>query len=65
MVADFHLHTSASDGTSSSPDLLVDGDAERFTAALRVAGRLSLRFTPGRDAHGPAGFDRVYGEVPA
>jgi 3',5'-nucleoside bisphosphate phosphatase len=47
---------------SSSPELFVDGDAERFTAALRAAGdALSLRFTRGSDAHGPADFDRVYG----
>jgi len=51
---------------SSSPELFVDGDAERFTAALRVAGAaLSLRFTRGSDAHGPADFDRVYGPAPA
>jgi len=51
---------------SSSPELFVDGDAERFTAALREAGKaLSLRFTRGSDAHGPADFDRVYGPVPA
>jgi predicted metal-dependent phosphoesterase TrpH len=51
---------------SSSPELFVDGDAERFTAALRVAGEaLSLRFTRGSDAHGPADFDRVYGRAPA
>jgi len=51
---------------SSSPELFVDGDAERFTAALRVAGAaLSLRFTRGSDAHGPADLDRVYGPAPA
>ena len=51
---------------SSSPERFVDGDAERFTAALRVAGAaLSLRFTRGSDAHGPADFDRVYGPAPA
>jgi predicted metal-dependent phosphoesterase TrpH len=51
---------------SSSPELFVDGDAERFTAALRVAGEaLSLRFTRGSDAHGPADLDRVYGPAPA
>ena len=51
---------------SSSPELFVDGDAERFTAALRAAGEaLSLRFTRGSDAHGPADFDRVYGPAPA
>jgi predicted metal-dependent phosphoesterase TrpH len=47
---------------SSSPELFVDGDAERFTAALRAAGQaLSLRLTRGSDAHSPADFDRVYG----
>jgi len=51
---------------SSSPELFVDGDAERFTTALRAAGEaLSLRFTRGSDAHGPADFDRVYGRAPA
>ena len=51
---------------SSSPELFVDGDAERFTAALRAAGKaLSLRLTRGSDAHGPADFDRVYGPAPA
>jgi hypothetical protein len=44
----------------------VDGDAERFTVALRAAGKaLALRFTRGSDAHGPADFDRVYGPAPA
>jgi hypothetical protein len=51
---------------SSSPDLFAEGDAERFTAALRAAGEaLSLRFTRGSDAHGPADFDRVYGPPPS
>lgn len=51
---------------SSSPGLFVDGDAERFTAALRAAGEaLSLRFTRGSDAHAPADLDRVYGKAPA
>jgi 3',5'-nucleoside bisphosphate phosphatase len=51
---------------SSSPELFVDGDAERFTAELRAAGEaLSLRFTRGSDAHGPADLDRVYGPAPA
>jgi len=51
---------------SSSPELFVDGDAERFTAALRAAGEaLGLRFTRGSDAHGPADLDRVYGKAPA
>jgi hypothetical protein len=51
---------------SSSPELFPDGDAGRFTAALRVAGEtLSLRFTRGSDAHGPADFERVYGRPPA
>jgi predicted metal-dependent phosphoesterase TrpH len=51
---------------SSSPDLFADGDAERFTAALRAAGEtLSLRCTRGSDAHGAADLDRVYGAVPA
>jgi len=51
---------------SSSPELFVDGEAERFTAALRAAGEaLSLRFTRGSDAHGPADLDRVYGPAPA
>jgi hypothetical protein len=52
--------------SSSSPELFPDGDAERFTAALRAAGRaLSLRFTRGSDAHGTADLDRVYGKPPA
>jgi predicted metal-dependent phosphoesterase TrpH len=51
---------------SSSPELFVDGDAEGFTAALRVAGEaLALRFTRGSDAHGQADLDRVYGPAPA
>ena len=51
---------------SSSPELFVNGDAERFTAALRALGEpLGLRFTRGSDAHGPADFDRVYGKAPA
>ena len=53
MVADFHLHTSAS-------------DAELFTLALRAAAHaLGLRFTRGSDAHGPVDLDRVYGRPPA
>jgi predicted metal-dependent phosphoesterase TrpH len=51
---------------TSSPELFPDGDAEHFVAALRAAGEaLSLRFTRGSDAHGPADFDRVYGRPPA
>lgn len=51
---------------SSSPELFRDGDAERFGAALRAAGkRLGLDFTRGSDAHREADFDRVYGQVPA
>jgi predicted metal-dependent phosphoesterase TrpH len=51
---------------SSSPELFPDGDAERFVASLRAAGRaLSLRFTRGSDAHSPADLDRVYGKPPA
>jgi len=51
---------------SNSPELFVDGDAERFTAALRVAGEgLSLRFTRGSDAHTLVDLDRVYGPAPA
>jgi hypothetical protein len=51
---------------SSSPELFPDGDAERFTDSLRAAGEaLSLRFTRGSDAHGPADFDRAYGKAPA
>jgi predicted metal-dependent phosphoesterase TrpH len=52
--------------TSSSPELFPDGDAGRFTAALRAAGdALGLRFTRGSDAHCPADFDRVYGKPSA
>jgi predicted metal-dependent phosphoesterase TrpH len=51
---------------SNSPALFADGDAERFTSALRAAGeRLALRFTRGSDAHGPADLDRVYGPARA
>jgi predicted metal-dependent phosphoesterase TrpH len=51
---------------SSSPELFPDGDAERFTTALRAAAdALGLRFTRGSDAHGPADLDRVYGKPPA
>jgi predicted metal-dependent phosphoesterase TrpH len=51
---------------SSSPELFVDGDAERFTASLRAEGdALGLLFTRGSDAHAPADFDRVYGPVRA
>jgi hypothetical protein len=47
---------------SSSPELFAEADAEGFTAQLRAAGEaLSLRFTRGSDAHGPADFERVYG----
>jgi predicted metal-dependent phosphoesterase TrpH len=49
---------------SSSPDLFAEGDAERFTEALRSTGEaLGLRFTRGSDAHRPEDFDRVYGPV--
>jgi hypothetical protein len=47
---------------SNSPGLFAEGEAERFTTQLRAAGEaLSLRFTRGSDAHGPADFERVYG----
>jgi 3',5'-nucleoside bisphosphate phosphatase len=47
---------------SSSPEVFRNGDAETFRASLRRAGEaLSLRFTRGSDAHGPADFERVYG----
>jgi hypothetical protein len=50
---------------SSSPDLFTEADEGHFAAALRAAGEaLSLRFTRGSDAHGPADFDRVYGPPP-
>lgn len=49
---------------SSSPELFVDGEAERFTEALRAGGEaLGLAFTRGSDAHSPADFDRVYGSA--
>jgi hypothetical protein len=51
---------------SSSPELFVDGDAERFTASLRAEGEaLGLLFTRGSDAHTTEDLDRVYGRVPA
>ena len=51
---------------SSSPDLFTEADERHFAAALRAAGEaLSLRFTRGSDAHGPADFDRVYGAPPS
>jgi predicted metal-dependent phosphoesterase TrpH len=67
------LRTSGLDGVeldypyaSSSPGLFMDGDAERFTTALRAAGEaLGLGFTGGSDAHRPADFDRVYGPARA
>jgi hypothetical protein len=47
---------------SSSPELFADGDAERFTAALRAAAEpLGLSFTRGSDAHTEADLERVYG----
>ena len=47
---------------SSSPDLFVNGDADRFRQDLRAAGEaLGLAFTRGSDAHTRADFDRVYG----
>jgi 3',5'-nucleoside bisphosphate phosphatase len=47
---------------SSSPELFVNGDAERFEEELRAKGEaLGLAFTRGSDAHCPADFDRVYG----
>ncbi len=47
---------------SSSPELFVNGDAERFRDDLRAAGdALGLAFTRGSDAHSKADFDRVYG----
>jgi hypothetical protein len=51
---------------SSSPELFVDGDAERFTASLRAEGEaLGLLFTRGSDAHTSEDLDRVYGRVTA
>ena len=51
---------------SSSPELFVDGEAERFTEALRARGEaLGLAFTRGSDAHSRADFDRVYGSAKA
>jgi len=47
---------------SASPELFVNGDAERFTKDLRATGEaLGLAFTRGSDAHSEADFDRVYG----
>lgn len=47
---------------SSSPELFVNGDAERFREELRVTGEaLGLAFTRGSDSHSAADFDRVYG----
>jgi len=49
---------------SSSPELFVNGDAERFRDELRARGEaLGLAFTRGSDAHSTADFDRVYGAV--
>jgi predicted metal-dependent phosphoesterase TrpH len=49
---------------SNSPDLFVNGDAERFRDELRArGGQLGLLFTRGSDAHFAADFDRVYGPV--
>ena len=49
---------------TSSPELFVDGDAERFTEGLRARGEaIGLLFTRGSDAHSSADFDRVYGPV--
>lgn len=51
---------------SSSPDLFAEGDAEKFTDALRSAGEtLGLRFTRGSDVHRAEDFDRVYGPAPS
>jgi 3',5'-nucleoside bisphosphate phosphatase len=50
---------------SGSPELFAEGEAERFTDALRERGDvLGLRFTRGSDAHRPEDFDRVYGPGP-
>jgi predicted metal-dependent phosphoesterase TrpH len=47
---------------SSSPELFVNGDAERFREDLRATGEsLGLAFTRGSDAHSAADFERVYG----
>jgi predicted metal-dependent phosphoesterase TrpH len=47
---------------SSSPELFAEGEAERFTDALRSAAEeLGLRGTRGSDVHRPADFERVYG----
>ena len=47
---------------STSPELFVNGDAERFREDLRASGEaLGLAFTRGSDAHSTADFDRVYG----
>ncbi len=47
---------------STSPDLFVNGDADRFRQDLCTAGEaLGLAFTRGSDAHSKADFDRVYG----
>ncbi len=47
---------------SSSPELFVNGDADRFREDLRATGEsLGLAFTRGSDAHSKADFDRIYG----
>jgi predicted metal-dependent phosphoesterase TrpH len=47
---------------STSPELFVNGDADRFQKDLRGAGEaLGLAFTRGSDAHSKADFDRIYG----
>ncbi|HSD66872.1 MAG TPA: PHP domain-containing protein [Vicinamibacteria bacterium] len=51
---------------SSSPELFVDGEAERFVGALRAGGEgLGFAFTRGSDAHSLADLDRVYGAARA
>ena len=51
---------------SSSPELFVNGEAERFKEGLRTSGEaLGLAFTRGSDAHSLADFDRVYGRMQA
>ncbi len=47
---------------STSPELFVNGDADRFRRDLRATGEaLGLAFTRGSDAHSKADFDRIYG----
>jgi hypothetical protein len=47
---------------SSSPELFVNGDADRFQEELRATGEpLGLEFTRGSDCHSSADFERVYG----